>query len=100
VRNTLVDVLHRSRLACSALWGALWPFTRTQPEATEAVAEWPLQFGDPDPTGQDRLDALDTLITREPGALAPDFAPLDAELARLRRSARSRARRGRGNPAA
>jgi hypothetical protein len=100
VRSILVDVLGWFRLACGARPGAAWRLRRSRTDATETVAASPLRFAEAEPPADEDLDALDVQIARDPGTPAPDFAPLDAELARLRRSARARARRGRGKPAA
>jgi hypothetical protein len=100
VRSILVDVLGWFRLACGAGRGAFRHHRHARAEATETVAAWSLRFAGADPPTEEDLDALDARLAQDPGSPAPDFAPLDAELARLRRSARARARRGRGKPAA
>jgi hypothetical protein len=99
VLSTLADVIGRCRLAFGAGRGAFWR-RRPRAEAPEAAAAWPLRFADADPPAEEDLDALDARLAQDPGSPAPDFSALDAELARLRRSARARARRGRGKPAA
>ena len=100
VLSTLVDVIGRIRFARGAARGAFWRRHRPRTEAAEAVVASPFRFADGDPPADEDLDALDAQLARDPGTPAPDFAPLDAELARLRRSSRARARRGRGKPAA
>lgn len=95
-----MDVIGRIRFARGADRGAFWRRHRPRTEAAEAVVASPLRFADADPPAEEDLDALDAQIARDPGVPVPDFAPLDAEIARLRRSARARARRGRGKPAA